>query len=168
KAPREASSATSTNRASPDRIALRTASVPVTTLFARMARPNNCNSLSIVFDPADHFFHLGIHFIVHFDLQRPVQGLSLLGQLETLHTGAQVRSPPRLLSRRIQQDLMLRRSEEHTSELQSRENIVCRLLLDYTLHPPIYPSFPTRRSSDLRFRPCRSLLPSGHTLHRPL
>src|SRR5688572_13154225 len=36
----------------------------------------------------------------------------------------------------------LRRSEEHTSELQSQSNLVCRLL--QALH-----SFPTRRSSDL-------------------
>src|SRR5690606_28989007 len=35
------------------------------------------------------------------------------------------------------------RSEEHTSELQSRENLVCRLLLRFLL------SLPTRRSSDL-------------------
>src|SRR5436309_10073600 len=29
-----------------------------------------------------------------------------------------------------------RRSEEHTSELQSRENLVCRLLLEKKHHPP--------------------------------
>src|SRR5690606_33356464 len=63
------------------------------------------------------------------------------------------------------------RSEEHTSELQSRENLVCRLLLEKKktdrlprtrcplllphrslyrdpAHPDL-PSFPTRRSSDL-------------------
>src|SRR5690606_41035542 len=28
------------------------------------------------------------------------------------------------------------RSEEHTSELQSRENLVCRLLLEKKKHPP--------------------------------
>src|SRR5690606_19034344 len=36
-----------------------------------------------------------------------------------------------------------KRSEEHTSELQSRENLVCRLPTRNL------PSFPTRRSSDL-------------------
>src|SRR5207302_11104718 len=41
-----------------------------------------------------------------------------------------------------------RRSEEHTSELQSRENLVCRLLLEKkkrTHHPTVYlPSLPSR------------------------
>src|SRR5690606_20357098 len=41
------------------------------------------------------------------------------------------------------------RSEEHTSELQSRENIVCRLLLACCVSPRAFLSFPTRRSSDL-------------------
>src|SRR5690606_41566652 len=31
-----------------------------------------------------------------------------------------------------------RRSEEHTSELQSRENLVCRLLLEKKKQPKIY------------------------------
>src|SRR5690606_20391059 len=44
----------------------------------------------------------------------------------------------------------LRRSEEHTSELQSRENLVCRLLLEKSTSPRHLHSFPTRRSSDLR------------------
>src|SRR5438874_1782109 len=41
------------------------------------------------------------------------------------------------------------RSEEHTSELQSRRDLVCRLLLEPHVHPPDLHSFPTRRSSDL-------------------
>src|SRR5207249_3513779 len=41
------------------------------------------------------------------------------------------------------------RSEEHTSELQSRFDLVCRLLLEKPGHHPHLPSFPTRRSSDL-------------------
>src|SRR5690349_17822 len=41
------------------------------------------------------------------------------------------------------------RSEEHTSELQSRRDLVCRLLLEQYDHPPDPHSFPTRRSSDL-------------------
>src|SRR5690606_17153412 len=42
------------------------------------------------------------------------------------------------------------RSEEHTSELQSRENLVCRLLLEGCFTRRDLHSFPTRRSSDLR------------------
>src|SRR3712207_7798111 len=38
---------------------------------------------------------------------------------------------------------LVERSEEHTSELQSRQYLVCRLLLEkkktnYSLHPPLY------------------------------
>src|SRR5215475_6881914 len=44
------------------------------------------------------------------------------------------------------------RSEEHTSELQSRENLVCRLLLERCGHHRDLHSFPTRRSSDLTAR----------------
>src|SRR5690349_10112849 len=45
----------------------------------------------------------------------------------------------------------LSRSEEHTSELQSRRDLVCRLLLHVTIQD--LPSFPTRRSSDLNICP---------------
>src|SRR5207249_602845 len=41
------------------------------------------------------------------------------------------------------------RSEEHTSELQSRFDLVCRLLLEKSGSPLDLHSFPTRRSSDL-------------------
>src|SRR5690554_3378522 len=41
------------------------------------------------------------------------------------------------------------RSEEHTSELQSRPHLVCRLLLECPSHHRDLHSFPTRRSSDL-------------------
>src|SRR5262249_18695228 len=44
------------------------------------------------------------------------------------------------------------RSEEHTSELQSLTNLVCRLLLDSQSDHPAPHSFPTRRSSDLTFQ----------------
>src|SRR6266540_625453 len=44
------------------------------------------------------------------------------------------------------------RSEEHTSELQSHHDLVCRLLLErYGDHRYLH-SFPTRRSSDLGWR----------------
>src|SRR6266446_5206936 len=41
------------------------------------------------------------------------------------------------------------RSEEHTSELQSPCNLVCRLLLESLVDHRHLHSFPTRRSSDL-------------------
>src|SRR5690242_19495579 len=41
------------------------------------------------------------------------------------------------------------RSEEHTSELQSHVNLVCRLLLECSGSHRYLHSFPTRRSSDL-------------------
>src|SRR5690349_19783209 len=46
------------------------------------------------------------------------------------------------------------RSEEHTSELQSRRDLVCRLLLESSHHHQHPHSFPTRRSSDLLRRRC--------------
>src|SRR5699024_6773842 len=42
------------------------------------------------------------------------------------------------------------RSEEHTSELQSRFDLVCRLLLEINSDTQDLHSFPTRRSSDLK------------------
>src|SRR5947208_2055263 len=42
------------------------------------------------------------------------------------------------------------RSEEHTSELQSPDHLVCRLPLEHYAHCSALHSFPTRRSSDLR------------------
>src|SRR5699024_7091945 len=53
----------------------------------------------------------------------------------------------------IQHNALLRgdadRSEEHTSELQSRFDLVCRLLLETSSYHLHLHSFPTRRSSDL-------------------
>src|SRR3990167_8420381 len=42
-----------------------------------------------------------------------------------------------------------KRSEEHTSELQSQSNLVCRLLFLMIRRPPRSTLFPYRRSSDL-------------------
>src|SRR5690606_41811446 len=45
----------------------------------------------------------------------------------------------------LEQGLHLLRSEEHTSELQSRENLVCRLLLEkkkVIIHYLLTPSYP--------------------------
>src|SRR5688572_5809245 len=54
----------------------------------------------------------------------------------------------------------VRRSEEHTSELQSQSNLVCRLLLERSRDHRDLHSFPTRRSSDLTRRmPSRSSPP---------
>src|SRR5690606_13227784 len=44
------------------------------------------------------------------------------------------REPPRPSHDRIRPPHPCRRSEEHTSELQSRENLVCRLLLEKKNH----------------------------------
>src|SRR3712207_7574111 len=54
------------------------------------------------------------------------------------------------------------RSEEHTSELQSRQYLVCRLLLEKKNHPPLGGRLPvslmvSRRSLPARYR--RSALP---------
>src|SRR5438034_1202132 len=54
---------------------------------------------------------------------------------------------------RYVQVLVAERSEEHTSELQSHSDLVCRLLLEKSAHHRDLPSFPTRRSSDLTRRP---------------
>src|SRR5699024_1450825 len=48
---------------------------------------------------------------------------------------------------------ILNRSEEHTSELQSRFDLVCRLLLESHSQHLYLHSFPTRRSSDLLLVP---------------
>src|SRR2546429_1522257 len=45
----------------------------------------------------------------------------------------------RLLGRALRAD---RRSEEHTSELQSRLHLVCRLLLEKKNTPPLDPEYP--------------------------
>src|SRR5438034_433880 len=50
---------------------------------------------------------------------------------------------------RRQQQWVRMRSEEHTSELQSHSDLVCRLLLEYSRASCLLHSFPTRRSSDL-------------------
>src|SRR3712207_7402530 len=45
------------------------------------------------------------------------------------------------------------RSEEHTSELQSRQYLVCRLLLEKKLTNPSPPRPPSTRKSSLPFSP---------------
>src|SRR5690242_7154781 len=57
--------------------------------------------------------------------------------------------PTRQEKVRVRTGCAASRSEEHTSELQSHVNLVCRLLLEFYADPPVVHSFPTRRSSDL-------------------
>src|SRR5690625_1949283 len=52
------------------------------------------------------------------------------------------------------------RSEEHTSELQSRGHLVCRLLLDGRVDRHALAAFPTRRASDLFC--CKEVGPCPH------
>src|SRR5260370_2620430 len=47
------------------------------------------------------------------------------------------------------------RSEEHTSELQSHLNLVCRLLLEKKTHSPTLPSTPPLRLRPALSRPLR-------------
>src|SRR5690606_41837488 len=58
--------------------------------------------------------------------------------LDTLTIGENIALPlvlERLAPREIQAAVQEVRSEEHTSELQSRENLVCRLLLEKKTNP---------------------------------
>src|SRR2546430_17433600 len=45
-------------------------------------------------------------------------------------SGAETAHCPKLIMQWLQRRYFIRRSEEHTSELQSQSNIVCRLLLE--------------------------------------
>src|SRR5690606_41300765 len=70
-------------------------------------------------------------------LRQPVPGLALaagllgLGADEGPHLGRGIALPQRVIAQLVQfAERTQLRSEEHTSELQSRENLVCRLLLE--------------------------------------
>src|SRR2546430_8786663 len=52
----------------------------------------------------------------------------------------EIRGDRRPQHRDERHDEVLRRSEEHTSELQSQSNLVCRLLLEKKKNLPTYPS----------------------------
>src|SRR5690606_40422417 len=56
-----------------------------------------------------------------------VQALARVLQLRRLHL---LQHPRMAQDRALAEDHQRARSEEHTSELQSRENLVCRLLLE--------------------------------------
>src|SRR3712207_8972469 len=85
---------------------------PYTTLFR--SRAAVCADLGHHL-PGDHVEHLLARRVV------VAHGPALLAGLEDHHRG-------------------LRRSEEHTSELQSRQYLVCRLLLEKKKHHPLTPT----------------------------
>src|SRR2546430_10231720 len=87
---------------------------------------------TIVFSRAIFFFLM---------IRRPPR--STLFPYTTLFRSCSARTPlghpldPRLLRASARAAHQPRRSEEHTSELQSQSNLVCRLLLEKTkTHPP--------------------------------
>src|SRR5688572_32516826 len=53
-------------------------------------------------------------------------------------TAASVETPTHLRSSDTASDFAVARSEEHTSELQSQSNLVCRLLLEKKKSPATY------------------------------
>src|SRR2546430_11104856 len=57
-------------------------------------------------------------------LVKPVHPRQILSVVTRLLDGARIRQ------QRLARDFVMRRSEEHTSELQSQSNLVCRLLLE--------------------------------------
>src|SRR2546430_3656196 len=65
---------------------------------------------------------------------------------------APTRSTTRIRCSRCIRGRMIRRSEEHTSELQSQSNLVCRLLLEKKKHTPSLatPGGPRQRRQPLR------------------
>src|SRR5690606_41853119 len=92
-----------------------------------------------------HLYTLSLHDALPISLERTSQIALLLGQI-TLRSLDGTRllfailtaTCPEFASTRIPiaafRKLFATRSEEHTSELQSRENLVCRLLLEKKKH----------------------------------
>src|SRR5215475_15674726 len=77
--------------------------------------------------PGGCFFFFLFFFLI---IRRPPR--STLFPYTTLFRSGIVRPSPGCISSRARRNRSCaeRRSEEHTSELQSRENLVCRLLLE--------------------------------------
>src|SRR5207302_6117557 len=68
-------------------------------------------------------YTLSLHDALPISWHSPLRWFAHWRRRATSRSGP--RKPPQLESRAVRQ-----RSEEHTSELQSRENLVCRLLLE--------------------------------------
>src|SRR5690242_16798923 len=85
----------------------------------------------------------------------PISVLHYCGAKVPVAGGGYFRLFPYRFTRWALRKLNARRSEEHTSELQSHVNLVCRLLLEKPATHRALHSFPTRRSSDLNAR-CRA------------
>src|SRR5205085_12166839 len=91
----------------------------------------------------EHSYHTTTHLHLFFSLMLPPPPRPTLFPYTTLFRSLRRRYPPGDLPARRQlgpeqgmhvllreQDLRRYRSEEHTSELQSQSNLVCRLLLE--------------------------------------
>src|SRR5206468_2195151 len=85
-------------------------------------------------------------------LLRPNYARERIGTQHERPAGCNVERSQRTQTRlpRVRDAPVRGRSEEHTSELQSRSDLVCRLLLEVSPDTRDLHSFPTRRSSDLR------------------
>src|SRR5204862_458474 len=101
----------------------------------------NVDFLNVVFAASSLFLFFSVVWMVWDDFDRDWKNTQRqFAQLEYQVTQASLQQAGRSESSR---------SEEHTSELQSRRDLVCRLLLESFVAPPYLHSFPTRRSSDL-------------------
>src|SRR3712207_8151999 len=78
------------------------------------------------------------HLLEAADLDRADATLVLdtAAQIDQALAGREVKKLPTLRGRTVV-NLFYERSEEHTSELQSRQYLVCRLLLEKKTRPPV-------------------------------
>src|SRR2546430_1463329 len=114
-----------------------------------------------------------VHQMAPSTLSYLVKRTKELGQIACVPHGSYHRE--RVLRPEFQQ-LIRKRSEEHTSELQSQSNLVCRLLLEKKKKPPRQPRRPgpptprppTRHTRPHRTRGCARSAPlPAHTQPRP-
>src|SRR2546422_3367469 len=91
---------------------------PYTTLFRSIKHPGSPN----LYDTSKHVMDGGGNFRANFGVEK--DGVNLLAEDGSHSKGAEITTGyPEF-------DHVLLRSEEHTSELQSRLHLVCRLLLE--------------------------------------